>query len=204
MVRTLNLDILNKHAKCERKWTRVNTRICNEKSILDYAICSKSLSKNIMKVLIDDQETYKIKSKNKSDHNTFIIDIEETINNYKIHPKYSWKINNNTNWDAYRNTIECNPPTNYEELEQIVYITAMKTIGMYKYNSNQVYKNKNIKTARQQKRTAKKGLQKAIKSKNDIDIKLKNNQYRITQENLKKIITDCETEAAQKKLEQYN
>ena len=25
MVRTLNLDILNKHAKCEGKWTRVNT-----------------------------------------------------------------------------------------------------------------------------------------------------------------------------------
>ena len=80
----------------------------------------------------------------------------------------------------------------------------MKTIGMYKYNSKQVIKNKNIKTARQQKRTAKKGLQKSIKSKNNIDIKLKNNQYRITQENLKKIITDCETEAAQKKLEQYN
>ena len=59
-----------------------------------------------MKVLIDDQETYKIKGKNKSDHNTFIIDIEKTVNNSKIHPKYSWKINNNTNWNTYKNTIE--------------------------------------------------------------------------------------------------
>ena len=49
-----------------------------------------------MKVLIDDQETYKIKGKNKSDHNTFITDIEKTINNNKTHPKYSWKISNNT------------------------------------------------------------------------------------------------------------
>ena len=69
MVRTLNLHILAKNAKCEGKWTSVSTKNCNEKSIIDYAICSKTLSKNIMKVLIDDQETCKIKSKNKSDHN---------------------------------------------------------------------------------------------------------------------------------------
>ena len=67
-----------------------------------------------MKVLIDDQETYKIKCKIKSDQNTFIIDIEKTLNNYKIPPKYSQKINNNTNWNTYKNAIEnkieYNPP----------------------------------------------------------------------------------------------
>ena len=92
--------------KCKGKWTRVNTKNSNEKSIIDYAICSKTLSKDIMKVLIDDQETYKIKGKNKSDHNTFIIEKEKTVNNNKVHPKYSWKINNNTNWNTYKNTIE--------------------------------------------------------------------------------------------------
>ena len=45
MVRTLNMDILNKHAKCEGKWTRVNTKNCNEKSIIDYAIRSKTIEK---------------------------------------------------------------------------------------------------------------------------------------------------------------
>ena len=131
MVRTLNLDILNKHAKCEY----INTKNSNKKSIIDYAICSKTLSKNIMKVIIDDQETYKIKGKNKS------------LNNNKIRLKYS-------NWNTYKNAIEneivYNPPGNYQELEQIVHRTVMKTIGMlYKYNSNQAYNNKNIKTARQ-------------------------------------------------------
>ena len=204
MVRTLNLDILNKHAKCEGKQTRVNTKNSNEKSIIDYAICSKTLSKETMKVLIDDQETYKIKGKKKSDHNTFIIDIEKSVNNNKTYPKYSWKINNNTNWNKYKNAIEneieYNPPGNYQELEQIVHSTAMKAIGMYKYNSNQVYNNKNIKASRQQKHTAKKELQQAIKTKNNMEIKLKNEQYRISQENLKKIITHYQTEAAQKKL----
>ena len=49
----------------------------------------------------------------------------------------------------------------------------MKTIGMYKYNSNKVYNNRNIKTARQQKHTVKNELEQAIKSKNDVEIKLK-------------------------------
>ena len=71
---------------------------------------------------------------------------------------------------------------------------------MYKYNSSQVYNNKNIKTARQQKRTVKKELEKAIKTKNNIEIKFKNYQYRISQENVKKFIMHYETEAAQKKL----
>ena len=86
-----------------------------------------------MKVLIDDTETYKIKDKNKSDQNTFIIDIEKTINSNKIHPKYSWKINNNTNWNTYKNAIEneieYNHPDNYPDPEQMVYNTAMKTIS---------------------------------------------------------------------------
>ena len=51
-----------------------------------------------MKALIDHQEIYKIKGKSKSDHNTFIIVIEKSANNNKRYPKYSWKINNNTNW----------------------------------------------------------------------------------------------------------
>ena len=59
MVRTLNLYILKKHAKCEGKWTRVNsnTQNSNEKAIIDYAICSKTLSKNIMKVYLIKKHT---------------------------------------------------------------------------------------------------------------------------------------------------
>ena len=71
---------------------------------------------------------------------------------------------------------------------------------MYKNNSKQLCNNKNIKTTRKQKCITKKELQQPIKLKNDIEIKLKNNQYRITQENLKNIITDFETETAQKNL----
>ena len=40
MKRTLKLDILNKHVKCEGKWTGVNTKNSNEKSVIDYVTCS--------------------------------------------------------------------------------------------------------------------------------------------------------------------
>ena len=85
--------------------------------------------------------------------------------------------------------ISCtlNPTTNYQELEQTMYSTAMKTIAMYKHNPNQVYNNKNIKTAWQQKRTGKKELQQAIKSKIEIEIKLK----KISTESQKKPKENC-------------
>ena len=38
MLRTRNLDILNKHAKCEEKCTKVNTKNSNEKSIINCVI----------------------------------------------------------------------------------------------------------------------------------------------------------------------
>ena len=48
MVRTLNLDILKKRGYCVGKWTRNNTKNSIAKSIIDYAISSKTVSKNIM------------------------------------------------------------------------------------------------------------------------------------------------------------
>lgn len=51
-----NLMILSKHSECERKLTRFITKNSNEISTIDYAICSKMLSKNIIKVSINDQK----------------------------------------------------------------------------------------------------------------------------------------------------
>lgn len=51
-----NVMILSKHSKCERKLTRFITKNSNEISTIDYAICSKMLSKNIIKVSINDQK----------------------------------------------------------------------------------------------------------------------------------------------------
>ena len=68
------------------------------KIVMQNQLASCNLFKNSMEIYYE--------GKPKSDQNTFIIDIEKTIANNKIHPKYSWKINNDTYWNTYKNTIE--------------------------------------------------------------------------------------------------
>ena len=54
MVRTLKLRHFKQICQMSRKMDKSQYQNGNEKSIIDYAICSKAISKNIMKVLIDD------------------------------------------------------------------------------------------------------------------------------------------------------
>ena len=95
-----NLRILSKHSKCERKLTRFITKNSNEISTIDYAICSKMLSKNIIKVSINDQKV----RQNRLEYNPNRK--RKKINNETIPTprqiKYKWKINYNTNWITYK------------------------------------------------------------------------------------------------------
>ena len=93
----------------------MNTQNCNEKSILDYALCTKNLASSIKKVVIDEQEKCKISGKNKSDHNTLIIDITKSLRKFKTKPRLTWRINNKTNWEIYKETIN-NKLTHKNEL----------------------------------------------------------------------------------------
>ena len=54
MVRTLKIRHFKQICQMSRKMDKSQYQNGNEKSIIDYAICSKAISKNIMKVLIDD------------------------------------------------------------------------------------------------------------------------------------------------------
>ena len=64
--RNFKVRRFKKHSKCERKWTKADTKI----SMIDYATCSEIHHENIIKLLVDVHEGYQIKNKNKSDHNT--------------------------------------------------------------------------------------------------------------------------------------
>ena len=103
------------------------------------------------------------------------------------------KIQINTHIKKIKNTTMCTMCTNDVQYSN-------ENSRYVHYNYNQLYNNKNIKTPQQQKCTANRELQQAIKTKNNVELELKNNQYRIIQENLEKINIDYETEAAQKKL----
>ena len=83
---------------------------------------------------------------------------------------YQWKINSNTNWIRFRetmqNNITNNKPRNYEELEKIIIQTAVEEIGLFKNKNNKVYTNRKMKEARKLKIKAKKEYEMAIRMKN--------------------------------------
>ena len=94
---------------------------------------------------------------------------------------YQWKINSNTNWTRFRETMQNNiinnKPKNYEELGKIIIQIAVEEIGLFK-NKNEVYTNRKIKEARKLKIKGKKEYEMAIKMKNPEQIKNRLDQYK--------------------------
>ena len=60
LTNNFNLKILNKSPKCKGKWTRINTKNENEKSIIDDAPCTQALYTNLNTITIDEEENYKL------------------------------------------------------------------------------------------------------------------------------------------------
>ena len=106
LTNNFNLKILNKSPKCKSKWTRVNTKNENEKSIIDYALCTQALYTNINTIIIDEEENYKLNGKSKKEHNSIIIETDKNASAIKKKiDYYQWKINSNTNWVRFRETM---------------------------------------------------------------------------------------------------
>ena len=61
------------------RWTRENRHNSEEKSIIDYIITTEGIAKHINELNIDETGTYRIKGKNESDHNTFLLEIDLTV-----------------------------------------------------------------------------------------------------------------------------
>ena len=69
LTNNFNLKILNKNRKCKGKWTRIDTKNENEKSIIDYSLCTQALYTNLNTTTIDEEENYKLNGRSKTDHN---------------------------------------------------------------------------------------------------------------------------------------
>ena len=120
---------------------------------------------------------------------------------------YQWKINSNTNWTRFRETMQNNiinnKPRNYEELGKIIIQTAVEEIGLFT-NKNKAYTNRKIKKARELKIKGKKEYEMAIKMKNPEQIKNRLDQYKKHQINLTNIIKDYEIKTTENKLKVIN
>ena len=138
-----------------------------------------------------------------------IIEIDKSTNAIKKKiDNYQWKINSNTNWTRFRETMQNNiinnKPKNYEKLEKIIIQTAIEEIGLFKNKNNEVYTNKKIKDARKLKIKAKKEYEMVIRMKNPEQIKNKLDQYKKHQINLRNTIKDYEIKTTENKLKVIN
>ena len=160
MIKMQHLQLVNSVPCCVGKWTRVKTCNNTEKSIIDYGFCNSKLTSMISKVILDEQQEYKLKGKKYSDHNTFIIDINTKAKHLEMVGNSVWKINEKTDWRKYKALMQ-NKIQNYdwdtknsteytEKINTILREIATKSIGKYKI-SNNILNNKKIQEARKLK-----------------------------------------------------
>ena len=79
----------------------------NEKSIIDYAVCTQALYANLNAMIINEEENFKLNGKSKTDYNSVIIEIDKSTSTVKKKiDYYQWKINSNANWTRFRKTMQ--------------------------------------------------------------------------------------------------
>ena len=105
--------IVNKTLKCKGKWTRINTKNIEEKSILDYVMTNQSVYDDIIEMKIDEEKLYRLtkykgKEIKETDHNTIIVEINDTRQTQKKDKKVRWNTKNKKGWKIYKEITENN------------------------------------------------------------------------------------------------
>ena len=117
------LTMINGTLKAEGAWTRVQTFKNPNKptqySILDYVLVNNRMLPHTM-ISIDEARLLCLhSSKTSSDHNSIIITTTikrpAPANNT---PQFTWKIHDNSNWEAYKQEIQSRPTITQDQLQQ--------------------------------------------------------------------------------------
>ena len=65
--------VLNRPETWKGLWARINTKMKEERSVIDYMISTHGLYNEITYMTVDEEECYKLTGKTPSDHNTIIL-----------------------------------------------------------------------------------------------------------------------------------
>ena len=179
LIEKYDLTVVNNEPVCCGKWARISTTNQNQKSILDYVIWSSSLKYYIQEMIIDEEENYRLKGKNRSDHNTIMLTIHKKLNQKKKQNKI-WKTNEKTDWKKYeeklktelRNykaTVDITESNN--NLSKLILYTAEQTVGNIYIDSNNSRIKKLTKPLRAIKKEEKRKYKKVITSRNPKEIR---------------------------------
>ena len=200
---------MNNEPLCSGKWTRINTNNQNQKSILDYVICTSPLKHYIQKMIINEEKNYRLKG---SDHNTIMLTINKRLNQ-KNKLNEIWKSNEKTDWKKYEEKLKTEL-RNYKvtadiiesnnNLSKLILCTAEQTVGNLYIDSNNSRTKDPTKPLRTRKKEEKRKYKKATDSRNPEEIRTALNNYKIVQNSCIQIINEHEAKSVQSRLTQIS
>ena len=177
MLSECEVEIMNNKETCSGVITRQNRKNEDEKSAIDFVIATYRASLWVKSLIIDEAGVYRLKSKNESDHNTIIINMEiDKINSSEEMKRTDWNYKaSEEKWEEFRREIEKSVPKakeimtkthidmtqRYTKWERLIYSAAIKTIGRTTYKNRGEPKSSNqIKTLRKERAEYKKEFEK--------------------------------------------
>ena len=203
---------MNNEPLCSGKWTKINTNNPNQKSILDYAICTSTLKHYIQKMIVNEEKNYRLKGKNRSDHNTIMLTINKRLNQ-KNKQNEIWKSNEKTDWKKYEGKLNTEL-RNYKvtagivesnnNLSKLILYTAEQTAGNLYIDSNNSRIKDLTKPLKTRKKEEKRKYKKATDSRNPEEIRTALNNYKIVQNNCIQIINEHEAKSVESRLTQIS
>ena len=166
------------------------------------------------KFIIDEEGLYKPSGKKQTDHNTFLLNVSIPVQRVAQPPKKIWKINKDTDWQIYQDTlaqhqpinytIESNPNHQHHLLTTTITNTAIQTIGQITTKPTKrdpVLQSCEVKIAKFRRNQAKKEYLKAIRDSDGDTIKRSLDLYVKEQLNTKEIINLKHTQVFESKLD---
>ena len=181
-------------------WTRENRNNCMEKSIIDYIIATPEVAKQTKNIIIDEIGTLRMKGRKETDHNT--ITMETTCQIRKSQEtRRIWRTNNEEAWDEFNKEMQNTPEeitTDYNKFEKLLNKTMSQTLGKITIRPGKKRKitNPEINRLRQQKKQAKKEMEKACKKGTEQREKL--HKYLTCQNKLREKIEEQECKNIEK------
>ena len=163
-------------------------------------------------MITDEEENYRLKSKNQSDHKTIMLTINKKLNQKKKQNKI-WKINEKTDWKKYEEKLKTER-RNYKvtaditesnnNLSKLILYTAEQTVGNIYIDSNNSRIKKLTKPLRAIKKEEKRKYKKAIASRNPEEIRKTLNNYKVAQSNCIQLINEHEAKSVESRLTQIS
>ena len=203
---------MNNEPLCSGKWTKINTNNPNQKSILDYAIFASPLKHYIQKMIVNEEKNYRLKGKNRSDHNTIMLTINKRLNQ-KNKLNEIWKSNEKTDWKKYEGKLKTEL-RNYKvtagivesnnSLSKLMLYTAEQTAENLYIDSNNSRIKDLTKPLKTRKKEEKRKYKKATDSRNPEEIRTALNNYKIVQNNCIQIINEHEAKSVESRLTQIS